>query len=96
MSESVTGLARVRAGLPPAWVAGDKTGNSSDWNGTMGYLRGDIGFVESPAGSPVFFAANHQSPLGATIESERVDAGFAEIGRMLTNWTRRLYPIVLT
>lgn len=96
MSESVTGLDRVRAGLPPAWVTGDKTGNSSDWSGTMGYLRGDIGFAESPTGSPVFFAGYHQSPLGATIESERVDAVFAEIGRMLTDWTRRLYTIVVT
>lgn len=96
MVDSTTGLARVRAGLPEEWVAGDKTGNSSDWGGTMGYLRGDIGFVESPTGAPVFFAAYHQSPLGDTIDGDRVDAAFAEIGRTLTGWVRRLYTIVLT
>lgn len=93
MVESTTGLSRVRAGLPDGWVAGDKTGNSSDWGGKMGYLRGDIGFVESPAGPPVFFAAYHQSPLGGTIADERVDEAFAEVGRLLAQWTRRLYTI---
>ena len=96
MVASTTGLARVRAGLPDTWIAGDKTGNSSDWGGTMGYLRGDIGFVESPTGDPVFFAAYHQSPLGDPIDGDRVDAAFAEIGRTLTGWIRRLYTIALT
>ena len=96
MGESVTGLDRVRAGLPDEWVAGDKTGNSGSWGGAMGFLRGDIGFIESPAGTPVFFAAYHQSAVGEPVDGERVDRLFAEIGRTLTAWTRRLYTIVLT
>lgn len=94
MVESTTGLARIRAGLPQGWVAGDKTGNSSDWGRTMGYLRGDIGFVESPVGPSVFFAAYHQSPLGASVDGERVDATFAEIGRTLASWTQRIFTII--
>ena len=96
MIETTTGLARVRDGLPQEWVAGDKTGNSSDWGGAMGYLRGDIGFVESPAGDPILFAVYHQSPLGEPIDGDRVDETFAEIGRTLTRWTRQLYTIVVT
>ena len=93
MVDSVTGLAKVRAGLPGGWRAGDKTGNSSDWDGRMGYLRGDIGFVERSAGSTVFFAAYHQSPLGGTIADDRVDAAFAEIGSTLASWIRTLPAI---
>ena len=93
MVESTTGLKRVRSGVPADWVAGDKTGNPSDWDGATGYLRGDIGFVEMPAGSTVFFTAYHQSPLGGTIAGERVDAAFADIGRTLATWMRALPPI---
>ncbi|QZD90477.1 class A beta-lactamase [Qipengyuania aurantiaca] len=96
MIQSETGLDRVRAGLPKDWVAGDKTGNSGTWNARMGFARGDVGFVESPAGSPVFFAVYHQSPLGAPVDGARVDAVFARIGRSLTDWVRDLYTIVLT
>ncbi len=97
MTDARTGLARVRAGLPSEWISGDKTGNSSDWDGKMGYLRGDIGFTRGPADTPsIFFAAYHQSPLGATIDGERVDAAFAEIGEVLTDWTRQYYAIVVT
>ena len=87
MIDSTTGLKRVRAGLPTNWVAGDKTGNSSDWDGAMGFLRGDIGFVDTPTGDRIYFATYHQSPLGETIADERVDATFAEVGRTLAFWS---------
>ena len=96
MIESTTGLDRIRAGLPDEWIAGDKTGNSGSWNGAMGYLRADIGFVESPARTPVFFAAYHQSPVGEPVPADRVDTGFAQLGRALTIWVRGLYTIRTT
>ncbi len=59
MVETTTGVRRVRAGLPPEWPAGDKTGTSI-WPG-MGSLYVDIGFVEPPADegiprAPITFA----------------------------------------
>ena len=88
MVETRTGLARIRAGLPADWVAGDKTGNSGAPPG-MGYARGDIGFAIGPSREPVFFAVYHQSPVDAPIDGGRVDAAFAEIGRVLVGWTRQ-------
>lgn len=95
MVESVTGLKRVRAGLPSAWVAGDKTGNSGAPPG-MGYARGDIGFTAGPADGATFFAVYHQSPVDAPIDGDKVDAVFAQVGEMLSIWTRQLYTIVVT
>ncbi len=59
MIDTQTGVRRVRAGLPPEWPAGDKTGTSI-WPG-MGSLYVDIGFVEPPADdgiarAPITFA----------------------------------------
>lgn len=92
---ATTGLAKVRAGLPAEWEAGDKTGNSGEWPG-MGYARGDIGYAIGPAGDPVTFAVYHQSPVGAPVAAEQVDAAFAEVGRVLAGWIRRNTTIVLT
>jgi beta-lactamase class A len=87
MIESTTGLKRVRAGLPENWVAGDKTGNSGA-HPAMGYLRGNIGFALDPSEAPTFFAVYHQSPVGAPIDGQRVDATFAQVGRLLADWAK--------
>ncbi|MBX7484012.1 class A beta-lactamase [Qipengyuania qiaonensis] len=92
MIESVTGLERVRAGLPPTWIAGDKTGTSGTPPG-MGQVRGDIGFTLGPAETAIFFAVYHQSPVDAPIDGDKVDAVLAQVGEMLTVWTRQLYTI---
>lgn len=44
MVATTTGLDRVRAGLPPSWRAGDKTGTT--FGPGMGAVYVDIGFVE--------------------------------------------------
>lgn len=95
LAGATTGLEKVRAGVPTAWEAGDKTGNSGNWPG-MGYARGDIGYVVGPASEPVTFAVYHQSPVEAPVPAEKVDEAFAEVGRTLTAWVRRNYTIVLT
>jgi len=48
---NTTGGARIRAGLPPTWTVGDKTG-SGDAYGTAN----DIALVEPPAGAPLILA----------------------------------------
>ena len=95
MVETRTGANRVRAGLPPMWLAGDKTGNSGNWPDAP-YVRGDIGFVIGPTDAPVIWAAYHRSPLGATIAADTIDAGFARIGRAIADWIRREHVIVAT
>ncbi|MCT2559262.1 class A beta-lactamase [Tsuneonella sp. YG55] len=92
MRETTTGLQKVRAGVPDAWEAGDKTGNSGDWPG-MGHTRADIGYVVAPTGDIASFAVYHRSWQGSAVAADGVDAAFAEIGRMLTAWLRALYTI---
>jgi beta-lactamase class A len=95
MVETRTGAARVRAGLPGDWIAGDKTGTSGAWP-NMGQARGDIGFAVGPAGDPVTFAVYHRASPTGTATAEQVDAAFAEVGRTLAAWIRRNHAIVVT
>mgnify|MGYP001252952544 CR=1 FL=1 len=95
MIESTTGLKRVRAGLPADWVAGDKTGNSGA-HPRMGYLRGNIGFALDPSHAPTFFAVYHQSPVGAPVDGEKVDAAFVQVGKLLGDWARKHEASVTT
>lgn len=90
---TATGAAKVRAGLPSDWDAGDKTGNSGDWPG-MGYTRADIGFVTGPANDTISFAVYHQAPLVRPPSAQAVDAAFAETGRTLAAWISDNYRIV--
>jgi beta-lactamase class A len=93
MRQTTTGLERVRAGLPPGWEAGDKTGSSGNWPG-MGYTRGDIGYLVAPAGNTVTFAVYHRAPTSSPPSPQAVDAAFAEIGRTLAAWVRENAGII--
>lgn len=76
MIDSRTGFQRLRAGLPPSAVVGDKTGTS------LNGLFGDIGFVQpADGGAPIIVAAYVDAPGLA------MDAGnnaHREIGRIVT------------
>jgi beta-lactamase class A len=53
MHTSTTGVHRLRAGLPPAWGWGDKTGTSAEQYG----LVNDIGIATPPGRSPILMVA---------------------------------------
>lgn len=59
LRESVTGGARIRAGLPAGWTIGDKTGSSSSYG-----AANDIAIAWPPAGAPLVLAAytNRSAP----------------------------------
>jgi beta-lactamase class A len=67
-----TGAHRLRGGLPPAWIIGDKTGN----NGKDAF--GDIAVAWPNADTPILIAAYVQ---GGTPTAAQVETVFAEIGR---------------
>ncbi|WP_428681204.1 class A beta-lactamase [Sphingopyxis sp.] len=69
--DSETGRTRIRAGLPPAWIAGDKTG-------TCGTAYNDVAFIESPDGGKYMIAAYLDRP---TVSDDAANALLAEIGR---------------
>jgi len=72
--ETETGRARLRAGLPPGWRAGDKTGT-----GKRGACN-DVAILWPPSGAPWVVAAylsDSRAALG------RLEAAHAEIGRQI-------------
>lgn len=74
LEESSTGMKRIRAGLPPDWRAGDKTG-------TCGNAWNDVAVIRSAKGRDYLLSVYLDR---ATIGSERADATIAEVARMLT------------
>ena len=70
-----TGLQRLRAGLPPNWTAGDKTGT-----GVNGATN-DVAIIWPPGRSPILIAA-YMSESHASADA--LDAAHARIGRIVT------------
>lgn len=70
---SRTGLSRIRAGLPAAWTAGDKTGScGSAWN--------DVGWFETPSRVNYVLAVYLDRPrVGAT----DAEAAIADVARLI-------------
>lgn len=69
-----TGKRRLRAGLPPGWLAGDKSGSGA--NGAAN----DVAVVWPPGRAPVVIAAYLDAPSAS---AERLDAAHAAIGRIV-------------
>jgi beta-lactamase class A len=72
MAASRTGQRRIRAGLPPGWQAGDKTG-------TCGTAFNDVAFLVSPGGREYMLAVYLDHP---TVPAARAEAALADVGRL--------------
>lgn len=71
MVESQTGLKRIRAGLPPGWVAGDKTGS-------CGTAYNDVAFAEAPDGKKYMIAVYLDRPM---VTGDAASAVIADVAR---------------
>ena len=85
--ETQTGSQRVRAGLPPEWPAGDKTGTSLAPG--MGSMYVDIGFVEPPGRAPITFATYFRAAQQHTRMEPAALGVLAECGRVLAQIATR-------
>lgn len=81
-----TGMQRVRAGLPPEWPAGDKTGTSLAPG--MGSVYVDIGFVEPPGRAPITFATYFRAAQQHLDMQPAALGVLAECGRVLAQFAR--------
>lgn len=80
-----TGLARIRAGLPAGWRAGDKTGTSSA--DRMDRLVNDIAVAWPPGRAPLVIAAFYQAP-GRLPQVRPQDEGvLREVGAVAAWWS---------
>jgi len=74
MKDTTTGLERLRAGLPPDWIAGDKTGTGA--NGAAN----DVAIAWPPGRNPVLIAAYlSESDASPTLQN----AAHADIARAI-------------
>lgn len=74
MEGATTGLRRLRAGLPPGWRAGDKTGNGA--NGAAN----DIAIAWPPERPPILIASYVS---GAEVGDDARHAAHAAVGRIV-------------
>ena len=82
MRRSTTGLDLLRAGFPPSWQAGDKTGLGGRHNATGDNdTRNDVAIVWPPGRSPFIVAAYL---TGATVAAHQRDAALADVARAIT------------
>lgn len=86
MAETRTGTKRVRAGLPPEWPAGDKTGTSLAPG--MGSVYVDVGYVEPPNRAPLTFAAYFRAARQHTVADPNAEAVLAEVGRVIARYAQ--------
>ena len=89
MTDTQTGMRRVRAGLPEKWVAGDKTGTA--FAPGMGSLYVDIGFVEPPANgdearAPITFATYFRSREVHSRVDPASEAVLAKVGKLIPSF----------
>jgi beta-lactamase class A len=74
MVACATGAARLRAGLPPSWRIGDKTGSGS--NGSTN----TIAILWPPAGGPILAAVYS---VGSTLPRPAIEAAHAKVAALI-------------
>jgi beta-lactamase class A len=87
MIDTKTGMKRLRAGFPPSWRAGDKTGTGIADNGLMVNKTNDIAiFWPDTARPPVIVTAYYDSPAHFDEIRDEDQAVLAEVGRIAAGW----------
>ena len=84
MENTRTGSKRLRAGLPPGWRTGDKTGTGRA-EGTTNKCN-DVAITFPPGRSPIIIAAYYDSGEYTPQVEPRHEAVLAEVGRIAAGW----------
>lgn len=85
-----TGLGRLRAGLPPAWEAGDKTGTGVG-TGLPNRLN-DVAVAWPPGRAPLVIAAYYEAPQPGFGRLREQEAVFPAIARIAAAWAQARPP----
>jgi beta-lactamase class A len=84
--ECKTGLDLLRAGFPPTWTIGDKSGMGgahTAWGDSD--TRNDVAIAWAASGAPIVVAAYL---TGVTVRAKRRDATLASVGRIVSDTLR--------
>jgi len=84
MVATKTGAKRLRAGLPPGWRAGDKTGTAQA--DAMTDKVNDIAIAWPPGKAPLVITAYFDSARRTDATQPADEATLAEVGRIATAW----------
>ncbi len=90
MVETRTGLKRLRAGLPSAWKAGDKTGTTAADDVSQPDRYNDIAIVWSPSKPPMIITAYYESPVKSPNMRDEDQAVLAQVGAIASRWAMEL------
>lgn len=85
MVDTATGAKRIRAGLPPEWRAGDKTG-TADAKGMPNKVNDVAAIWPTPDGDPVIVVAFYEAPGEFEGTRDQDQAVLAEVGRLAAMW----------
>jgi beta-lactamase class A len=84
MIATATGRARIRAGLPSDWIAGDKTGTGIA--PVMANKHNDVAVIWVAGQAPVAVAAYYEADGHYPGMRPQDDAVLAEVGRIVARW----------
>jgi beta-lactamase class A len=84
MQNTRTGTKRLRAGLPPEWRSGNKTGTGRDAGITNKY--NDVAITFPPGRAPILIAAYFDCGEYTEQLEDRHQAVLAEVGRIAAQW----------
>ncbi|KFG91161.1 Beta-lactamase precursor [Sphingobium herbicidovorans NBRC 16415] len=82
LNASKTGDKRIKAGLPPGWTSGGKTGS-------CGTAFNDVALVEAPSGERYILAVYLDRPTG---DAKAADAAIAEAARAALEFVGKAQP----
>ncbi|MDZ4776746.1 MAG: class A beta-lactamase [Alphaproteobacteria bacterium] len=88
MVDTTTGAKRIRAGLPPEWRAGDKTG-TADATGMPNKVNDVAAIWPTPGGDPVIVVSFYEAPGEFDGTRDQDQAVLAEVGKLAAIWIRR-------
>jgi beta-lactamase class A len=86
MVETRTGLKRLRAGLPPDWKAGDKTGTGLGESPNIPDRYNDIAIAWPPKGPAVVITSYYESPVRSARMRDEDQAVLAQVGTIASRW----------
>ena len=84
MVETRTGAKRLRAGFPPEWKAGDKTGTGMA-DGMLDKYN-DVAIFWPPGRAPFIVAAYYETAIAYGDIRDEFQAVLAEVGRIASRW----------
>lgn len=90
MVATKTGTKRIRAGLPPTWKAGDKTGTVGSAGPGIPDRYNDIAITWLPSGAPLIITAYYVSPVKSVTMRDEDQAVLAQVGAIAAAWAMAL------